>query len=92
MARMMSLTMTFSNPEMGRELLASELVVKTVVIVGREDRPHCFTVWVWKVDELFVAFRAGEIGNVFIAFRRDDGTLMDDTGQRIRVWEYLGEV
>lgn len=34
------------HPEMGRELLAGELATKTVVVVGREDRPHRITVWV----------------------------------------------
>jgi hypothetical protein len=80
------------NPEMGRELLASELVVETVVVVGRADRPHCFTVWVKSLGEDFVAFLAGDINMIFVAFRRDDGTLIDDSGARIHVWEYLGEV
>jgi hypothetical protein len=80
------------NPEMGRELLAHELTVKTVVVVGREDRPHCFTVWVRELGEDFVAFSCGEIRTTLITFRREDGTLVDDTGQRIHVWEYLGTV
>jgi hypothetical protein len=77
---------------MGRELLAGELVVKTVVVVGREDRPYCFTAWVRELGEDFVAFYAGEARVVLITFRRKDGTLADDTGKRIRVWEYLGTV
>lgn len=39
-----------------------------------------------------MAFYAGEIRVALVAFRRDDGTLIDDTGQRIHVWEYLGTV
>jgi hypothetical protein len=84
--------MIFTNPEMGRELLASELVIETVVVVGREDRPHCFTVWVWWFDDDFIAFKLREIDCVLIVYARDDGTLVDDTGSRIHVWEYLGEV
>lgn len=84
--------MTSTNPEMGRELLAGDLMVKTVVIVGREDRPHCFTVWVWHVGEDFIAFKAGEINHILIVLRLDDGTMIDETGNRIHVWEYLGEV
>lgn len=80
------------HPEMGRELLAGELATKTVVVVGREDRPHRITVWVGEVGEDFVAFYAGEIRVALVAFRRDDGTLIDDTGLRIHVWEYLGTV
>lgn len=80
------------NPEMGRELLVSDLVVKTVVVVGREDRPHFITVWVGEIAEDFVTFYAGEIHTALIAVRREDGTLADDTGKRIHVWEYLGAV
>lgn len=80
------------DPEMGRELLAHELKVETVVIVGREDRPHCFTVWVAELGEDFVSFHAGEVRTLLIVFRREDGTLADDTGKRIHVWEYLGTV
>jgi hypothetical protein len=81
-----------AHPEIGRELLAGDLVVKTVVVVGREDRLHCITAWVRLVDSEFVAFHAGEANVTLLAARRADGTLMDDTGKRIHVWEYLGEV
>ena len=81
------------NPEMGRELLAHELVEKTVVLVGREDRPHyAITAWVQLVDAEIVLFSANEVHMVLITVRRPDGTLVDDTGKRILVWEYLGVV
>jgi hypothetical protein len=80
------------NPEMGRELLAHELVVKTVVVVGRGDRHICVTVWVLEVHDDFVLLRAGETNMVLVLIRRQDGTLIDDTGRRIHVWEYLGTV
>ena len=80
------------HPEMGRELLAHELVEKTVVVVGREDRPHCITAWVKLVDDEVVVFLADEIKVVLITMRRPDGTMTDDTGKRILVWEYLGTV
>ena len=81
------------SPEMGRELLADELVEKTVVVVGREDRPHyAITAWVQLVDAEIVLFSANEIKLTLITVRRPDGTLVDDTGKRILVWEYLGKV
>jgi hypothetical protein len=80
------------HPEMGRELLAHELVEKTVVVVGREDRPHAITCWVELVDIQMVLFRANEIQLTLITLRRPDGTLADDTGKRILVWEFLGTV
>jgi hypothetical protein len=80
------------NPEMGRELLAHELVVQTVVVIGREDRPIAVTAWVKELGEDFVAFYAGETHALLIVFRHKDGTLADDTETRIHVWEYLGTV
>jgi hypothetical protein len=80
------------SPEMGRELLADDLVVKTVVVIGRDPSDYAVTVWVGEVAEKYVAFRAGDINTTFLAVRHPDGTLTDDTDSRIHVWEYLGEV
>jgi hypothetical protein len=80
------------SEEMGRELRADELVVATVVVIAREDRPVAVTTWVREIGDDFVVFYHGEVKTAFIVMRNPDGTLSDDTGQRIHVWEYLGEV
>jgi hypothetical protein len=80
------------NNELGRMLLAHELVEKTVVVLGREDRATMYTVWVASVDADFVSFHAGETKTTLIATRHPNGTLTDDTNKRILVFEYLGEV
>lgn len=79
------------NPEFGRELLASELKEKTVVWITREDRNTFATIWVAEIDAAMVIFYAGETGINLITFRRGE-ELHDDTGVRIRVYEYLGAI
>jgi hypothetical protein len=80
--------------EQGREFMAHELMLLCgfVVIITREDRPYAYSAWVTQVTPEFVVFRAGEIPTYFMAMRHEDGTLTDDTGQRVRVYEYLGEI
>jgi hypothetical protein len=78
--------------EVGRELSSDELVVKTVVVLGRDDRAVKFTAWVARVGVDYVAFQAGEVNMIFLASRSPLGILTDDTGRRIRVFEYLGEI
>jgi hypothetical protein len=81
--------------EVGRELKANELTVRTVVVIGREDRDFAYTAWVREIGPDFVIF-SYELGPetkvAFIAHLREDGTLGDDTGKRITVNEYLGEI
>jgi len=81
------------NPkdEMGRELKASELQVKTVVILSR-DGLRGVTAWVSMVGADFAAFEMGEIKTTLILRRLADETLVDDTDRQVRVFEYLGEV
>lgn len=81
-----------SNSEIGRELQPSELVEKTVVLVGREDRPHLTTMWVSRIGKDFVAFHAGETRTTFLTSLQPIGVLTDDTGKRVQVYEYLGVV
>jgi hypothetical protein len=81
-----------ADNELGRMLRVDELAVGTVVVLGREDKPDMYTVWVKDVDPLYVAFGAGEIRTTLLAFRHPDGRLTDDTGKRLLVFEYLGEV
>jgi hypothetical protein len=80
------------HPELGRELTATELCERTVVIVGREDRNAMYTAWVYRIGVDFVAFKAGEIATIFVAMRAPDDKLTDDTGKRVHVFEYLGEL
>jgi hypothetical protein len=80
------------SAEMGRELRASELKEKTVVLIGHDTCKAYATVWVEMVDKRFVAFRMGELNTTFFAFRNPDDTLRDDSGKHIRVYEFLGEV
>ena len=81
------------NPEVGRRLRVDELVPKTVVIIDREDSPlWAFTAWVVSVEENMVAFGMGEVRTTLLVLRHPDGSLTDETGNHIRVWEYLGEV
>jgi hypothetical protein len=79
------------NPEIGRELTPSELVLGTVVIVGREDRGVSATMWISSIGALHVAFWAGLAHTTLLA-KRDGETLCDDTGARITVNEFLGVV
>jgi hypothetical protein len=78
--------------EWGRELLANELLEKTVVILRREDRDIAMTAWVYMVSDLGVIFKQGVSRTMFLCARRSDGTLCDDTMQRVHVYEFLGEV
>jgi hypothetical protein len=80
------------NNEIGRELKINELKERTVVIVGKENNPNLATMWVVQVGMDFVAFYMGETNMTFLAYLREDGHLIDDSGKRILVFEYLGEV
>jgi hypothetical protein len=80
------------DPEIGRELSAHDLVVKTVVVLFREDRSYAYTVWVVGFDKDHVVFGAGEVQTFLLVKRHPDGKMEDETGQRIRVFEYLGVV
>ena len=79
--------------EIGRELKASELKLKTIVVIRREDRPGmAVTGWVRELGQDFVIFYSGAIKTKLLTYLREDGELVDDTGKRIIVNEYLGEV
>jgi hypothetical protein len=78
------------NSEIGRELLAHELVVKTVVVVGRDDRPYAASMWVREIGSDAVVFYSGISGTYLMLRRNPDETMQDDTGTRIRAFEYRG--
>lgn len=77
--------------EIGRELRVDELKPKMIVVLVKAGRP-AITIWVANIGQDFVAFYAGEIKTTLIAYLREDGTLADDSGIQLRVFEYLGEV
>jgi hypothetical protein len=77
--------------EQGRELLAHELIERTVVILQKDGRPM-YTTWVYIVGSDYVAFHAGVSKITLLLKRNPDGTMEDDTPTRIRVYEYLGEI
>lgn len=87
-------TFGVASEEMGRELKAHELREKTVVVVRREDRALAATLWVEAINEAAVVFFAGATWPRvhFMASRLPNGSLIDDTGKRVLVYEYLGEV
>ena len=77
--------------EQGRELMAHDLIERTVVILHKEGRPM-YTSWVSIIGADFVAFHAGVLKITLLLKRNPDGTLEYDTPARVRVYEYLGEV
>jgi hypothetical protein len=83
------------NSEIGRELKANELKVKTVVVLMAERSRWVYTAWVYELGQDFVIF-SYEIGPgtkvKFVAHLREDGTLADDAARKITVHEYLGEI
>ena len=81
------------NEEIGRELKAHELVAQTVIVLNAEHRPEIFlTAWVEAITPNAVSFFAGLTKIHFIAGIQSDGTLKDDDGRAIKVFEYLGEI
>ena len=80
-----------TNNEVGRELLAQELVVKTVVLLTRDGFTFV-TTWVREVSQEYALFWMGETRTVLALRIQVDGTLVDDTNRQVHVYEYLGEV
>lgn len=81
-----------TKEEIGRELKADELRPGTIVFTNPEHRPHVFlTMWVDIVSDAMVWFYAGVTKVHLGLFRHPDGTLRDDAGREIRIFEYLGE-
>jgi hypothetical protein len=87
----MGITVGHDKNEQGRELMAQELIERTVVILQKEGRPM-ITAWVKRIGHDFVMFYAETIRTTLILKRNPDGTLEDDTPARVRVYEYLGEI
>lgn len=79
------------HPEVGRELRAHDLKVRTIVWTGRGDR--LASLWVNTIEPEFVELiAAAHTPPIHILLRRDSaGYLFDDSGERIFIFEYLGE-
>jgi hypothetical protein len=77
--------------EWGRELKASELQVKTIVILSR-DGLRGITAWVTETEGAFVHFHMGKVNTTLALMKVDNGALIDDTLEPVRVFEYKGEV
>jgi hypothetical protein len=86
----------FGNPddEVGHQLRTDELRERVVVCIRREDRSLWATMWVESISKTAVVFLAAatEPKIHFMALRLSDDTLVDDTGRKIVVHEFLGEV
>lgn len=82
-----------NGQELGPRLTVDQLREMTVVCVQRVDKPSIFaTLWVERIKDGIVVFYAGETKTHFYVHRRDDGTMIDDIGNEIRTFEYLGKV
>lgn len=77
--------------EVGRELNAKELTPKKIVVIQPPGRNQFLTMWVDLVTPELVSFYAGVMKWTVINFVRPDGTICDDQGRQVHVFEYLGE-
>jgi len=84
--------MPMYDDEVGRDLKANELKVRTVVVIRREDRPEsAMTLWVREIGQDHVVFWSGTLKITLWTYLREDGELMDETGKKIMVSEFLGD-
>ncbi len=80
-----------SFDERGRELKASELRMRTVYVLEKADHP-LVTMWHTGGAGAMVEFYSG-LQRLHLWLRvAPDGTLVDDSGAQIHVYEYLGEI
>lgn len=80
--------------EIGKEYTVDDLraLAKPVVVVTRrEDRDVGVTLWLEEVGPTCVLFTAQGKRVLFLTFIEGDH-VVDDTGRRVHVYEYLGEV
>lgn len=82
--------MSVVGPEIPLDRLKSKL--RQVVIVSVEGFPQLLSFWLYEVTADTVTFYSAELSWAVINFVKPDGTLRDDKGRRIRVFEYLGSV
>jgi hypothetical protein len=79
--------------EIVRELISDELTERTVIVMlpPGHDEQLWFTMWVEKLDDVFVWFYSELLRWHVILKRQADGRLIDDRHRVVRVFEYLGE-
>jgi hypothetical protein len=80
--------------EIGRELKASELKPGTIVFVKVPPTNLMATFWVEAVDleKRMAVFYSGMYRWHVINFIQPDGSIHDDKGRVVHVFEYLGEI
>ena len=84
--------MKATTSEIGRELKASELEPRTVIVMEKEGCPHYATVWVSAIrDDLIAFYMGGGMGggSIHLIARRQGDSLFDDEA-RLHVYQYLG--
>jgi hypothetical protein len=77
--------------EIGRELGVNELVPMTVYVLTKPGRPAA-TMWFWGRANESVMFYAGVSKTALFLDLREDGSMADDSGIQIKVYEYLGKI
>jgi hypothetical protein len=50
------------------------------------------TMWVREVTDKHVVCFSGELNWTVMSFRKPDGSMVDDQGRTVRIFEYRGEV
>lgn len=78
------------NPEIGRELKASEISAGTVVVIVPPGQDIHFTMNVIEANGTVVIFGSPVVHMLVINTIADDDTLKDDLGRVVHVYEYLG--
>lgn len=79
------------NPDVGRELLATDLRRGQIVLLRKAtSADKLLSFWVTAVTDSYVEFYAGVIGTTFFAKRLPDGHITDDSGAEMTMYLYLG--
>lgn len=78
--------------EVGRELKADELQPGKIIVTNPSDQPHMFfTARVMGIGPREIVWlHAGKIDVTLGLLKQPNGTLKDDSGRTIRMFEYLG--
>ena len=81
------------NEETGRELKATDLRPRTIVVIQPPGKTFAITMWVDFVDteRRLVTFHSEVMHWVVLNSYDEDGVIHDDQGRVVRVYEYLGE-
>ena len=79
------------HDEIGRELTAPELTPRTVYVLSKEGRPAITLLFMARTGTL-AHFYGGSINMNLLLLIQPDGTFQDDSGMKVTVSEYLGEV